>query len=87
MKAIRFHATGGPEVVVDVAGRVRRPGLVRLPSGARVDDALKAAGGVLPGASTGALNLARKLADGEQVLVGVDAPAGGGAAAGGTAAG
>lgn len=65
--------SAGPELVVDVAGRVRRPGLVRLPAGARVDDALHAAGGPLPGTSTGTLNLARKVADGEQVLVGVDA--------------
>jgi competence protein ComEA len=62
-------ATGGPELVVDVAGRVRHPGLVRLPSGARVDDALRAAGGVLPGTSTGTLNLAAKVQDGQQVLV------------------
>jgi competence protein ComEA len=77
--------SAGPQLVVDVAGKVRRPGLVRLPAGARVDDALRAAGGVLPGVSTGALNLARKLADGEQVLVGLDgsaAPAGSGAPAG-----
>jgi competence protein ComEA len=67
----------GAELVVDVAGRVRRPGLVRLAVGARVDDALRAAGGVLPGVRTDALNLARKLADGEQVLVGVAAPAAG----------
>lgn len=72
-------SSAGPELVVDVAGKVRRPGLVRLAQGARVDDALKAAGGVLPGVSTGLLNLARKVADGEQVLVGVDGavPAGG----------
>jgi competence protein ComEA len=62
-------ATGGPELVVDVAGRVRHPGLVRLPPGARVDDALRAAGGVLPGTSTGTLNLAAKVQDGQQVLV------------------
>lgn len=67
----------GTELVVDVAGRVRRPGLVRLAVGARVDDALRAAGGVLPGVRTDALNLARKLADGEQVLVGVAAAAAG----------
>jgi competence protein ComEA len=73
----------GPELVVDVAGKVRRPGLVRLPAGARVADALTAAGGVLPGTPTVALNLARKVADGEQVLVGVDATAGGGAAVAG----
>ena len=67
-------ATAGPELVIDVAGKVRRPGLVRLPTGARVGDAEGAAGGVLPGVSTGVLNLARKVADGEQVLVGLDGP-------------
>lgn len=61
----------GVELVVDVAGKVRHPGLVHLQSGARVDDALTAAGGVLPGVSTGLLNLARKVSDGEQVLVGL----------------
>ena len=66
--------TPGTALVVDVAGKVRRPGLVHLPAGARVDDALRAAGGVLPGVSTGVLNLARTLADGEQVLVGLDGP-------------
>ena len=64
------------EVVVDVAGRVRRPGIVRLPPGSRVVDALDAAGGVRPGVKLTGLNLARVLADGEQVLVGV-APVGG----------
>jgi competence protein ComEA len=59
-----------PPVVVHVAGRVRRPGIVTLPAGARVTDAIKAAGGVRPGTSTDALNLARKVADGEQILVG-----------------
>ncbi|MFD3455607.1 ComEA family DNA-binding protein [Streptomyces sp. NPDC058691] len=57
-------------LVVDVAGKVRRPGLRRLPTGARVADALDAAGGALPGADTSALNLARRLADGEQIVVG-----------------
>ena len=76
-------AASGPLVVVDVAGRVRHPGIVRLPVGARVDDAVRAAGGPLPGASYDGLNRARKLADGEQVLVGVPAAAGGSAAAGG----
>jgi competence protein ComEA len=56
-------------VVVDVAGAVRRPGLVRLALGSRVADAIKAAGGLAPGATSVGLNLARKLADGEQVLV------------------
>ncbi len=64
------------EVVVAVAGAVVRPGLVRLPTGSRVDDAVRAAGGVVPGSDPGLLNLARKLVDGEQVLVGVEAPPG-----------
>ena len=70
--------SGAPagEVVVAVAGKVQRPGLVRLPAGSRVDDAVRAAGGPLPGADVGLLNLARKLVDGEQVLVGVDPPPG-----------
>lgn len=68
-------------LVVDVAGDVRRPGLVRLPPGSRVADALTAAGGLKRGATTGGLNLARKLVDGEQVLVGAAAaPAAPGAA-------
>ncbi|WP_232792215.1 ComEA family DNA-binding protein [Actinacidiphila yeochonensis] len=61
-------------VTVDVAGKVARPGLRRLPRGARVADALTAAGGPLPGTDTTALNLARPLADGEQILVGIAPP-------------
>ncbi len=60
----------GGGVVVDVTGKVRDPGVLRLPPGARVTDALKAAGGALPGTDTGTLNLARLLVDGEQVVVG-----------------
>lgn len=70
------------EVVVAVAGKVHRPGLVRLPAGARVADALDAAGGALPGVDTSLLNLARKVADGELILVGVTAPPGVGGPAG-----
>ena len=71
----------GAVVVVDVAGKVRHPGIVRLPLGSRVDDAVRAAGGPLPGATYDGLNRARKLTDGEQVLVGVQ-PAAGSAAVG-----
>ncbi|MCP9945877.1 ComEA family DNA-binding protein [Streptomyces somaliensis] len=60
-------------VVVDVSGRVRRPGVLRLPPGSRVVDALRAAGGVPPGTDTTGLNRARVLVDGEHVLVGVPA--------------
>jgi len=59
-------------LVVDVQGKVRTPGLVRLPPGSRVADALAAAGGARPRADTSALNLARPLLDGEQVRVGLE---------------
>ncbi|GAA3051969.1 ComEA family DNA-binding protein [Actinokineospora globicatena] len=61
-------------IVVDVVGKVREPGLRTLPDGARVDDALRASGGVLPGTDLASLNLARKLVDGEQIHVGAPAP-------------
>jgi len=60
-------------VVVDVTGRVRRPGLVTLPAGSRVADALESAGGVRPQVDLSTLNLARLLVDGEQILVGAQA--------------
>ncbi|MGH3343794.1 MAG: helix-hairpin-helix domain-containing protein [Carbonactinosporaceae bacterium] len=56
-------------LIVDVSGKVRNPGVVRLPPGARVIDALEAAGGAIPRADLTSLNLARPLVDGEQVLV------------------
>jgi competence protein ComEA len=58
-------------IVVDVVGKVRHPGVYRLPVGSRVDDAIKAAGGGRPGVDFSRVNLARKLTDGEQVAVGV----------------
>ncbi|HET7660699.1 MAG TPA: helix-hairpin-helix domain-containing protein [Oryzihumus sp.] len=61
-------ATAGV-VVVDVVGQVRRPGVVRLPAGSRVLDAVTRAGGALPGADLAQVNLARVLVDGEQLLV------------------
>lgn len=63
-------------VVIDVAGKVRRPGIARLPAGSRVVDALRAAGGARPKADLTGLNLARVLVDGEQIVVGVPAPPG-----------
>ncbi|MFE1958020.1 helix-hairpin-helix domain-containing protein [Streptomyces sp. NPDC059479] len=63
-------------VVVDVGGEVRKPGVLRLPTGSRVADALRAAGGVKPGADITGLNRARVLMDGEQVVVGGPAPPG-----------
>lgn len=57
------------EVVVHVTGLVVRPGLVRLPAGSRVADAIAEAGGVTQRRAAESVNLARVLADGEQVVV------------------
>ncbi|MCV7029726.1 ComEA family DNA-binding protein [Mycobacterium sherrisii] len=58
-------------VVVSVVGLVHKPGLVTLTPGARIADALQAAGGALDGADTIGLNMARPLTDGEQIVVGL----------------
>jgi competence protein ComEA len=60
----------GDEIVVDVVGRVRKPGIAVLAAGSRVVDAVKAAGGLRPGTRPDGLNLARPLVDGEQIVVG-----------------
>jgi len=84
----RAAASPSPEVVilVDVAGWVREPGVYEFAEGARVIDAIDAAGGARPGAMLQALNLAAPLVDGTQVLVSregeVVAPPPGGAGAG-----
>jgi len=69
-------ATAKPSqpVVVSVVGLVHTPGLVTLAPGARIADALKAAGGTTDGADTTGLNMARQVGDGEQIVVGI-APA------------
>lgn len=69
-------AAGTGDVTVDVAGKVRRPGIAVLPPGSRVVDAVEAAGGARRGVDLASLNLARPLVDGEQILVGVPVPAG-----------
>jgi competence protein ComEA len=56
-------------LVVDVAGEVRRPGLYRLRSGSRIDDAIAAAGGATGKAQLDTVNLAAPVADGEQIVV------------------
>ncbi|MEU0136582.1 ComEA family DNA-binding protein [Streptomyces sp. NPDC006296] len=79
----------GGRIVVDVSGKVRRPGIQYLPAGSRVADALQAAGGLREGADVTLLNRARVLTDGEQVAVdtpGAPPPAGG-TGTGGVAAG
>ncbi|MEU7695314.1 ComEA family DNA-binding protein [Microbispora hainanensis] len=68
---------GSPaRVVVYVTGKVRHPGVFVLASGARVADAIEAAGGLRKGAKPGAINLARRLVDGEQIVAGSPAAAG-----------
>ena len=79
-------ASGGPDVVVDVSGAVRSPGVYRLPVGARVDDAIRRAGGATAQAAVESINLAARLADGQQVLVPASGPEGAPAAASGAAA-
>ena len=69
---------------MDVTGKVRRPGIVVLEPGARVVDALDAAGGARRGADLAGLNLARLLVDGEQIVVGVPSPPGPAASAAGS---
>jgi competence protein ComEA len=75
------------KIVIDVEGKVRFPGLRTLPSDSRVADAIAAAGGILPGVPKGTVNLAARLVDGQQLIVGQPASAGlpGGAANQGSA--
>jgi competence protein ComEA len=93
--AARTPAAGSPvvgeaaatsaTVVVSVVGLVAHPGLVTLPTGARVADAVTAAGGLVAPADPASVNLAAALADGQQISVGV--PGAAAEPAGGTAAG
>lgn len=65
------EATTEPATItVHVAGKVAQPGVVAVPGGSRVGDAIDAAGGALSGVDLRTVNLARPVADGEQVLVG-----------------
>src|SRR5262249_9438197 len=75
-------AGNGHDVIVHVAGAVRKPGVYRLPAGSRVTDAVRRAGGFDRGASQDSINLAARLSDGQQVVV-----PGPGAAAASTSAG
>jgi competence protein ComEA len=65
-----FSVSGSSgDLVVHVAGAVRRPGVYRMPAGSRVDDAVARAGGAAPRAELEVVNLAARLADGQQVVV------------------
>lgn len=68
---------GSGDLVVDVTGAVRRPGVYRMPAGSRVNDAVTRAGGAAPRAELEAVNRAARLADGQQVVVPERAPGGG----------
>ena len=89
------HAEARRMLIIDVEGKVKRPGIITLPHGSRVHEAIAKAGGVVDGADTSTTNLARVLVDGEQIIVGTPAAgpatagdaAGGGPIGGGTAAG
>jgi len=61
---------GLDQIVVDVKGDVKTPGLVTLPAGARVADAITAAGGVIPSADLTGINLAERLSDGQMIFIG-----------------
>ena len=86
-------AGGRERVIVHVAGAVRRPGVYRIEAGARVDEAVRRAGGATRRADLGGLNLAAKVEDGRQVLVprraaaGADPPGQAAGTAAGSAAG
>ena len=71
-----------PPVTVHVVGDVRKPGVVQLPGGSRVVDAVRAAGGLRRGGDLGGTNLARVLADGERIEVGGPDAAGSGGSGG-----
>lgn len=75
---------GGGDLVVHVAGEVRKPGVYELVAGSRVADAVEEAGGATGEAILDGINLAAALADGQQVVVPGSAPRGGAPVAGGT---
>jgi competence protein ComEA len=66
---VRIGRPAARPALVHVAGAVRRPGVYRLPVGARVQEAVRRAGGARPRADVNAINLAAKVVDGQQVVV------------------
>jgi competence protein ComEA len=88
--SVKIERPASTAALVHVAGAVRHPGVYRLRDGDRVKDAVERAGGARAGADVNAINLAAKVADGQQVVVprrGAAAPAAGDAGAGEGAAG
>ncbi len=79
-------AAGGEDVVVHVAGAVRDPGVFRLPAGSRVTDAVERAGGMSGSAAADGVNLAARVADGQQILIPVRVSGPAGAASGASTA-
>src|SRR4051812_45479797 len=72
--AVRPASTAAATVIVDVAGAVNRPGVYRMSTSNRVEDALERAGGPTRRADLSQLNRAAKLEDGRQILVPARAP-------------
>jgi competence protein ComEA len=83
---VRVDQTAGYGAIVHVAGAVRRPGVYRFPAGARVQDAVRRAGGATGRADLSGLNLAAKLGDGVQILVPAKGAVGTAVATAGTSA-
>jgi competence protein ComEA len=67
--AVRVESRPPAVALVHVAGAVQRPGVYRLRDGERIEDAVRRAGGARHGADLNAINLAAKVADGQQVVV------------------
>lgn len=84
--SLAVQSSGGA-LVVHVAGAVREPGVYRLPDGSRVTDAVERAGGATGEAAADSINLAAKLADGQQVVVPARVAGAAGATAGATGVG
>lgn len=81
VEALASPTPTAPPLIVDVAGAVRKPGVYGFAEGDRVIDAIERAGGALPKADLGLLNLAAPLVDGTQILVPKAGPAGPGGSA------
>jgi competence protein ComEA len=85
--AVRVESRPASAALVHVAGAVQRPGVYRMRDGERIQDAVRRAGGARRGADLNAINLAAKVADGQQVVVPRRATAGAAAAGASAAAG